>query len=62
MEYKSLKPYKGFMIDKFYKLKPNGTIDKETLIYTAYSEDKGLIESSISLIGLKKKIDSLVKK
>ena len=39
MAVKSLKSYKGFDIEKSYDEKPDGTIKKDTIIYTAYPVD-----------------------
>lgn len=57
MEVKALKPYKRMKIEKSYELKADGTIRKDTVIYTAYPLDGGLFDASKSLAKLKKKID-----
>ena len=61
MEVKLLKPYKGMEIEKSYELKADGTIKKDTIIYTAYPLNGGLFDASKSLAELKKKIDNYVK-
>ncbi len=62
MTVKSLKPYKGFGIEKSYKEKADGTIRKDTIIYTAYPEDGyGVFDAAKTLSGLKKKIDNYLK-
>lgn len=61
MEYKSLKPYKGMEIEKSYEIKADGTIKKDTIIYTAYTENDGVFDGAKTLAELKKKIDNYVK-
>jgi hypothetical protein len=61
MKVKLLKPYKGFEIEKSYELKADGTIKKDTIVYTAYSEDGGLFDAAKTLPELKKKIDAYLK-
>ncbi len=39
MTVKLLKPYKGFEIEKSYEEKPDGTIKKDTIVYTAYADE-----------------------
>ena len=57
LEGKILKPYKGYMIEKSYEVRADGTIDKETIIYTAYTADgEGLVDANKTLTGLKKKL------
>ena len=59
MKIKSLKPYKGFEIEKSYVEKADGTMKKDTIIYTAYTEDSyGVFNADKILSGLKKKIDN----
>ena len=54
---KLLKSYNGYMIEKSWEVKPDGTIDKETIIYTAYTADgEGLVDAAKTLAGLKKKL------
>ena len=59
MTVKLLKPYKGFEIEKSYEEKVDGTIKKDTIIYTAYvdDEDNALFDEAKTLSELKKKID-----
>lgn len=62
MAVKLLKPYKGFEIEKSYEEKLDGTIKKDTVIYTAYTkEDNALFDASATLSELKKKIDVYIK-
>lgn len=63
MEVKLLKPYKGFEIEKSYETKADGTIKKDTIVYTAYAddEDNALFDASKTLSELKKKIDAYLK-
>ena len=62
MTSKSLKPYKGFEIEKSYEEKPDGTIKKDTIIYTAYPADSyGVFVAAKTLSELKKKIDNYLK-
>lgn len=60
---KSLKPYKGFDIEKSYEEKGDGTIKKDTIVYTAYAddEDNALFDATKTLSELKKKIDIYTK-
>ena len=54
---KLLKSYNGYMIEKSWEVKPDGTIDKETIVYTAYTTDgDGLVDADKTLAGLKKKL------
>lgn len=58
LEGKILKSYNGYMIEKSWEEKPDGTIDKETIVYTAYTEDgELLVEADKTLVGLKKKLN-----
>lgn len=58
MNGKLLKPYKGFIIEKSWEENFDGTIKKDTVIYTAYTEDfNGVFDAAKTLIELKKKID-----
>lgn len=62
MEVKLLKPYKGFEIEKSYETKADGTIKKDTIVYTAYAEsDGGLYDAAKTLPELKRKIDVYLK-
>ena len=38
LEGKILKPYAGFVIEKSWEVMGNGKIDKESIIYTAYTK------------------------
>lgn len=60
MEVKLLKPYKRFEIEKSYELKADGTIRKNTIVYTAFGddEDNALFDAAKTLLELKKKIDA----
>ena len=61
MKVKCLKPYKGFNIEKSYEEKADGTIKKDTIIYTAYTDNGyGLFDAAKTLSELKKKIDDYV--
>ena len=60
MTVKSLKSYKGFEIEKSYETKADGTIKKDTVIYTAYTEDGDLYDCASTLSALKKEIDAYV--
>ena len=59
MTVKLLKPYKGFEIEKSYEENADGTIKKDTIVYTAYAddEDNALFDAARTLSELKKKID-----
>ena len=60
MESKTLKPYKGFTIEKSWKEHPDGT--KHNIVYTAYTEDgNGIFDAAKTLSELKKKIDGYMK-
>lgn len=62
MKVKTLKPYKGFEIEKSYETNKDGIIIKDTIVYTAYAEeDGGLYDGAKTLAELKKKIDSYAK-
>lgn len=62
MKSKILKPYKGFIIEKSWETKADGTIKKDTVMYTAYTEDgNGVYNAKPSLTELKKEIDCYVK-
>jgi len=61
MTVKSLKPYKGFEIEKSYEEKTDGTIKKNSIVYTAYTKDGDLYDASTVLTALKKKIDIYTK-
>lgn len=62
MEVRMLKPYRGFEIEKSYETNKDGTIRKDTVIYTAYAmEGGGLYDGAKTLAELKKKIDSYLK-
>ena len=58
---KSLKPYKGYEIEKSYEIKADDTIKKDTIVYTAYTRDGDLYDSSTTLSALKKEIDTYTK-
>lgn len=61
MEYitKTLKPYKGFEIEKSWKADEFGRPIKSTLCYSAYGlRDGGYYDSDSTLAGMKKKIDT----
>ena len=58
MEVKTLKPYKGFEIEKSCETRRDGTIVKSTLCYSAYGlRDGGYYDSDSTLAGMKKKVD-----
>lgn len=57
MEAKTLKSYKGMEIEKSYDLKSDGTIKKESIIYTAYDAEDSVFDGAKTLAELKKKID-----
>ena len=62
MESKVLKPYKGFIIEKSWEIKADGTIKKDTVLYTAYTENEnGVYDAKPNLAELKKEIDRYVK-
>lgn len=61
MEEKTMKSYKGYSIQKSYDLKGNGTINKESVVYTAYDADQNLFDADVNLSALKKKIDNYEK-
>ena len=62
MTVKLLKPYKGFEIEKSYEEKADGTIKKDTIIYTAYADDEdNALFDAATLSELKKKIDIYLK-
>ncbi len=62
MEVKTLKPYKGFEIEKSYETNKDGAIKKGTIIYTAYPKDSyGVFDATKTLPELKKKIDNYLK-
>lgn len=58
---KVLKPYKGFIIEKTWETKADGTIKKDTIIYTAYTKDGGVFDGKSNLAELKKEIDKYTK-
>lgn len=59
MERVTVKPYKGFEIKKSYEETTDGTVKKDTIVYTAYAddEDNALFDAARTLSELKKKID-----
>ena len=57
MESKMLKPYKGMEIEKSYDLKADGTIKKDSIVFTAYDTEGNLFDGAKTLSELKKKID-----
>ena len=61
MECKLLKPYKGFTIEKSYKLKPDRTIDKTSVCYDAYDTEGDYFNGNKNLTELKKSIDNYTK-
>lgn len=61
LEGKILKPYAGFVIEKSWEVMANGKIDKESIVYTAYTkgadgETDGVADADKTLEGLKKKL------
>lgn len=58
MNSKILKPYKGFSIEKSWDEKFDGTVDKATIVYSAYTTDGDPFDGDKSLSTLKKKIDA----
>lgn len=61
MESKMLKPYKGMEIEKSYDLKADGTIKKDSVIFTAYDTEGNVFDGAETLAELKKKIDRYTK-
>ena len=61
MECKLLKSYKGFTIEKSYKLKADGTIDKTSVNYDAYDTEGDYFNGNKNLVELKKSIDNYTK-
>lgn len=61
MECKLLKLYKGFTIEKSYKLKEDGTIDKTSICYDAYDIEGDYFNGNKNLAELKKSIDNYTK-
>lgn len=57
MESKMLKPYKCMEIEKSYALKADGSINKNTVIYTAYDTEGNVFDGAKTLTQLKNKID-----
>ena len=57
MESKMLKPYKGMEIEKSYDLKADGTIKKDSIVFTSYDTEGNLFDGAKTLSELKKKID-----
>lgn len=53
MESKILKPYRGFNIEKSWETNLDGTIKKDTIVYTAYNNDGCLYDGDRSLAGIK---------
>ena len=53
---KMLKPYMGMQIEKSYSLRVDGSIDNDSVIYTAYLNDGDLFHCDYSLKVLKNKI------
>ena len=56
MESVLLKSYNGFTIEKSWDLKSDGTIDKDSIIYSAYDSDGDLVTASNNLALLKKEL------
>lgn len=54
MESKILKPYRGFNIEKSWETNLDGTIKKDTIVYTAYNNDGCLYDGDRSLAGIKR--------
>ena len=61
MESKVLKPYNGMEIEKSYDLKADGTIKKDSIVFTAYDTEGNLFDGAKTLAQLKKKIDEYTK-
>ena len=61
MESKMLKPYKGMEIEKSYDLNADGTIKKDSIVFTAYDTEGNLFDGAKTLSELKKKIDEYSK-
>ena len=61
MESKMLKSYKGMEIEKSYDLKADGTIKKDSIVFTAYHTEGNLFDGAKTLSELKKKIDEYSK-
>ena len=61
MESKMLKSYKGMEIEKSYDLKADGTIKKDSIVFTAYDTEGNLFDGAKTLSELKKEIDRYVK-
>lgn len=61
MESRLLKPYKGFDIEKSWDTKADGTIKKDTVLYTAFTSDGDLYDAKKTLTELKKEIAGYVK-
>lgn len=61
MNSKSLKIYKEFTIEKSWDETPNGTIKKDTVIYTAYTASQDIFDADPVLSNLKRKIDKYIK-
>ena len=49
MESRLLKSYKEFSIEKSWETKADGTMDKETVVYTAYTSDGNLFDAAKTL-------------
>lgn len=56
MESKLLRQYNGFTIEKSWELKSDGTIDKDSAIYSAYDSEGDLVTASSNLTSLKKEL------
>ena len=61
METKTLRPYKGMVIEKSYDLKANGTIKKDSIVFTAYDTEGNVFDGAKTLSVLKEKIDKYMK-
>lgn len=61
METKMLRPYKGMVIEKSYDLKANGTIKKDSIVFTAYDTEGNVFDGAKTLSELKEKIDKYMK-
>ena len=61
MQVKLLKSYKGFTIEKSWETNIDGTIKRNSLIYTAYDSIGDLFDACTTLAKLKEKIDMYIK-
>lgn len=56
MESKLLRSYNGFTVEKSWELKSDGTVYKDSIIYSAYDSDGDLVTASNNLTSLKKEL------